>query len=293
MNNLFSYLLLILILISCGPKPCRQLERVEPLVSNFDLINLDTVIENLPLKLSESSGIIKLGATLWTHNDNGDKPTLYSFHPQSGNILREVYIKGANNKDWEDLTNDSLYVYIGNFGNNLGDRRNLVIYKIKIQELLTKDSIDLEEIKFIYPDQNEFCSRINHNYDCESIVSLGDSLYIFTKNWQNKQTTLYSLSKTPGIYNANFISSFDSKGLITGATFSNDFKQLFLLGYNYSEDFRPFIWIIKKWVGVNFFDGEMTRKNISNNAQAEGLCMKNDSILLISAEKFSNNEALV
>ena len=101
------------------------------------------------------------------------------------------------------------------------------------------------------------------------------------------------MPKKPGLYNAKFISSFDSKGLITSATFSNDFKQLFLLGYNNFENFRPFIWTIKKWDGVNFFNGKKSRKNIYNIAQMEGVFMKDDSTIFISAEKSLESEALI
>ena len=62
-------------------------------MSDYEVLNLDTVIDKLPSKLSEISGIIKLDSIFWTHNDNGDKPILYSFNPKAGNIFREVYIQ--------------------------------------------------------------------------------------------------------------------------------------------------------------------------------------------------------
>jgi hypothetical protein len=271
---------MLLFVISCH----QQESRVIPDISGFKTIALDTVQLHLDKIINETSGIVKIGETFWTHNDSGGEPALYQFDPLSGHIIRTVMVKGAKNNDWEELASDSTYVYIGDFGNNLGNRKNLVIYKVLIADVLSQEMVEAEKIHFSYPDQNTFFNGYNHNHDAESMVAYGDSLYLFSKNWQNMRSKLYSLPKSAGTYDAHLISEFDSRGTLTAATLSDNGLSLFLLGYNPGNGFQPFIWIIEDWNENNFFSGTKERYNFSVNLQTEAIIMANDSTLFISSE---------
>lgn len=49
-----------------------------------------------------------------------------------GNLVRTITIEGVENNDWEDIAKDKNgFTYIGDFGNNDNDRKNLAIYKVK------------------------------------------------------------------------------------------------------------------------------------------------------------------
>jgi len=280
--KVFCSLLMISIIAACN----RQ-ERVQPDISIYTTITLDTVQAKLSKTIKETSGLARIDSTFWTLNDSGGEPALYQFDPYSGEVLRTVFFNGAINKDWEDMTTDSNFVYAGNFGNNFGNRKDLKIYKAQISDLLSKDEIAAEEIAFSYPDQKDFFNGYGHNHDCESIIAYGDSLYLFSKNWQDMQTKLYSLPKTPGTYVANLISSTDTRGALTAAALSDDQSQLYLLGYNPGDGFDPFIWTVSDWSGTNFLNGSMERKNITNRRQTEGIVMADDQTLFISAENES------
>jgi len=74
------------------------------------------------------------------------------------------------------------YIYIGDFGNNAGTRTDLKVYRVDISDYFTNDTVNAEIIHFTYADQTNFSNQIYaHNFDAEALISIGDSLYIFTK----------------------------------------------------------------------------------------------------------------
>ena len=97
------------------------------------------VIAELPKKLKEVSGtqINKDSEIIWMLNDGGNPSELYAFS-KKGKLKRTLNIKAKNN-DWEDLAiDDKGNIYIGDFGNNLNKRKNLVILKVAKKDLDTK-----------------------------------------------------------------------------------------------------------------------------------------------------------
>ena len=65
----------------------------------------------LPKKIEETSGLEYFRGHFITHNDSGGKPKLYSFTSE-GDLLKSYKIKGALNRDWEELTADNNYIYM-------------------------------------------------------------------------------------------------------------------------------------------------------------------------------------
>ncbi len=110
-------------------------------------LSLESV--NLPKKIDETSGLEYFKGHFITHNDSGGKPKLYSFTSE-GDILKSYKIKGANNKDWEELTADNNFIYICDIGNNYATRKDLKIYKVD-KNFILKDSILIR-----YKNQNSF-----------------------------------------------------------------------------------------------------------------------------------------
>ena len=96
---------------------------------------------NLPNTVSETSGLLFLKGTLITHNDSGDDANLYELDTLSGSISRTISITNATNVDWEDITQDETYIYIGDFGNNNGNRQDLKVYKILKTDYINNTSI--------------------------------------------------------------------------------------------------------------------------------------------------------
>ena len=165
-------------------------------------VNLVTHLNN---SINETSGLITINQKLITHNDSGGEAALYEIDTTSGNYTRKVTVSNAYNQDWEDICSDSNYIYIADFGNNSGTRTNLKIYRILISDFINtpNDTVTADTINFNYADQTDFTpSTYSTNFDAEAIISIGDSLYIFTKNWGNYWTNIYALPKTPGSYQA-------------------------------------------------------------------------------------------
>ena len=84
----------------------------------------------LPANLSESSGAIFFNNKLITHNDSRGENKLFELDTITEQVTRTVAISNATNIDWEDITQDDTSIYIGDIGNNSGNRTDLKIYKI-------------------------------------------------------------------------------------------------------------------------------------------------------------------
>ena len=136
------------------------------------------------------------------------------------------YIKGAQNRDWESLASDEKYIYVGDIGNNKGNRKDLKIYLIDFDFKL------IDSINFNYNNQLKFKKRKNR-FDAEALVSIKDSLMIFSKI-EKFNNEVYFLPKTPGFYSVDPKYSFKVDALITGADYDSKLDLLALAGYSYS-----------------------------------------------------------
>jgi len=179
----------------------------------------------LSKKLDETSGLEIVNNTLITINDSGNKPVLF-YLDKKGNILDERKLDCCKNNDWESLAVDDEFIYIADMGNNFDTRKNLSIIKIPIQ----KSSNEIAEIiNFSYPEQKKFVTTFRSSqYDAEALISIDNSLIIFTKNKLKKITEIYSLPKIPGKYEAKKIGSLNTKSIITGGDYDPDSKLLAL-----------------------------------------------------------------
>ncbi len=244
-------------------------------------------VSKMPASINESSGLIWWRNCYWTHNDNGGKNEVYCLDSITGTIKQTISIKDATNNDWEDMTHDEDYIYIGDFGNNFGNRSDLSIYKVaKIDIPVNGDTIvDCEKINFSYADQREFTARnLNNDYDCEAMTSFGDSLYLFTKNWITFTSRLYAMPKKPGSYYIYPIDEYNINGLVTGACFDADSRRVVLCGYH---NYIPFIVIFSDYWRNDFFGGNKRRINFENHfaTQTEAITFIRDNTYSISSER--------
>ncbi len=242
---------------------------------------------NIASGLQESSGLLYLNGKLITHNDSGDEPALYEIDTSNGIQTRKVIIQNASNIDWEDIAMDQHYIYIGDFGNNQGSRTNLRIYKVAKQDYLTMDTILADTILFDYNDQVDFTpTNFMTNYDAEALISYGDSLYIFTKNWGNSRTNIYPISKNPGQYSLTRKDSLNSQGWITGAVCDSAQKQILLIGYTFNS---CFFLKINNWNQL-FSSGQIIRQTLQPNSsiQIEGIAQIDSFTYFVSSENFQS-----
>ncbi|HKL03077.1 MAG TPA: T9SS type A sorting domain-containing protein [Cryomorphaceae bacterium] len=254
-----------------------------------------TLIQPLNDAMSESSGLINIQGRFITHNDSGGESILYEIDTLSGEIARMVTVIGTENTDWEDLASDDTYIYIGDFGNNAGNRTDLRILRVAISDYIesSTNEVTAETIFFSYNDQVDFSdATFTTNFDAEAMIVNDGVIFIFTKNWGNQQTNIYELPAEPGTHSAIFISNFNSQGLTTGADYNQVNDQLVLLGH--SIFLQPFV------IDISYFDfGEFDifiKTNVSIPAgysgQAEGIAEINGVYYFTSEDSFTGAPGL-
>jgi hypothetical protein len=249
----------------------------------------------LPDSLKESSGLCFTDGSLWTFNDGGNANQIYKIDSSTGAILQTVKIENFPNIDWEDMTADSSYLYIGDFGNNQGNRKDLKIIRIKKSDLgssSAKLSVKGEAIQFSYTDQTDFSPVSSTNFDCESMFSKDHFIYIFSKNGIDFKTRCYRIPDQPGNYPVSPISNFDTQGKVTAAAYNLLTKQIALLGYVEKRD-ESFIWFLDGYTGDNFFSGSSKRVIVGNlkKWQTEGLAYITNNRLFMNCESTKKQDA--
>lgn len=251
---------------------------------------------NTPKKLtdlnnivSETSGIMVYNGLIWTNNDSGGEAALYAVDPMSGGVLKKVIINGVSAIDWEDLAIDEEFVYIGDFGNNNGNRKDLRIIKFPLSELDQDTVYSVSVMTFKYEDQTDFTSEPQAtNYDAESLMVLGDSLFVFSKNWKNLKSRIYALPKSFNNYSATVKDSISTNGLITGADFLKYENIVVLCGYN--KLVQPFIYMFWDYKNNDFTKGNRRRINLNLPLrQIEGIVFNNIKQVYLSNESLTND----
>ena len=241
--------------------------------------------------LAESSGLAWSDGKLWSHNDSGNPATFFSIDTTDGHVLQTVYVDNHPNVDWEDIAADNDYIYIGDFGNNTGDRTDLKVLKIA-KASIGNDSavhVNAQTISFSYTDQTSFTPTQLNNFDCEALISIGDSLYIFTKDRLDNKTRVYKMPKVPGTYALSPYTNYNVNGLITAASYNATTHEIVLLGYTLLKT-NSFLWFLNDYNGDMFFSGNKRRIEIGNNTE-----WQTEGIAFISPDRFfiSNETATV
>ncbi len=256
MKTLYSALLLACVLSACR-RAAAQSGCTDPQAINYDptaAVNDGSCtyeaasfsppfITALPQAVSEVSGLAYANDTLWALNDSGNEAILWAIDTANGQVLNQKHISGATNTDWEALTQSEDYLFIGDIGNNEGERPTLRIYRIPKSALQATDMPAADTITFQYEDWSaDLPPEEKKEFDCEAMAFFGDSLHLFTKGWNSSQTKHYVLPATPGNHLAQLRQSFDCKGQITDAAI-DPAGALVLLGYDV-QTAQSFLWLL-------------------------------------------------
>lgn len=251
----------------------------------------------MPAILEENSGLVwdDEHQTFWTHNDSGGKPRLFEVDT-TGKIVKEVYLKGASNRDWEELALDreTKTLFVGDFGNNRNKRKDLTVYRLPLPRGKAEE-VACETISFRYPNQSEFPPVDNKlEFDMEAMIYWNDSLYLFSKNRTEPYsgyTFMYRVPSAPGEYVAELVDSFATGGSyymtqwITAADLSPSGDRLVLLNNGH-------LWSFSNYTPPYFLRGDATKHTFERATQKEAITFKNDWTLFISEEKSSGPGAL-
>lgn len=266
---------------------CRyQTEKIEP---------SEPVI--LSESLSEISGIVFWKGYYWGHNDGGNGALIYRLDTLSGKIRKVIGLRSAANVDWEDMAQDQLNFYIGDFGNNAkGNRTDLMIYKVPKRLFeLPGDTVwisaeDYSIIRFVYEDQSITASSGSNNtpFDCEAMFFYKEQLHLITKNWIGDFSVHYVLPAQPGSYRAKRLDSLFTGGfMVTGADITKD-DAILLTAYNRSGACR-IILIFGIESRIDFFKKAHKRfLELPSGyfiGQLEAICIRNDFDVMLGSER--------
>ena len=123
----------------------------------------------LPNEVKETSGLLFWDKDFWTLNDSGNDPIIYRLDTTTGSIIQRITILKASNVDWETMAQDDDYIYIGDVGNNSGNRDDLGIYIVSKASIPSSGdvSVNSNHITFTYSDYpGEKIERGDNNFDC-------------------------------------------------------------------------------------------------------------------------------
>lgn len=244
------------------------------------------LLTELPTALNEASGTLVVDGATWILLDSANPNALYQVDPSTGEVLRTLTLINATNTDWEDLTTDGEWVYVGDIGNNAGSRTDLRVYRFPLSDLLDADveEVGVETIGFTYADQADFTPNVDGtNWDCEAMVAMDDSLFLFTKNWVDQRTHLYVLPAEPGVHLAQRRDTLDSQGLITGAALDLTTSSIALIGHGPDE--HPFVWQLSGYSGHKLFSGTALRRDLQLSiTQTEGIAWVTTDTVYIANE---------
>lgn len=240
-------------------------------------------IAKLPSSLHEISGMVLLSDYhLYAINDSGNDNSVFKLN-LDGQIIDQIKIPNSTNMDWEDLAYDQEdNLYIGDFGNNKYNRKDLVIYKVS--------NILQRKPKVI---ATRFTYENKESHNVESFIILDKHFYLFTKNrgvHHQYTTKVYRIPAIEGRQEATLIKTLSicdssSNCRITGATINKKKDKLALLTKNLVFLFK------RDHKGTNFFNSSPTKIDLKHTSQKESICFFNENQLLIADEKSNHQKA--
>jgi hypothetical protein len=256
-----------------GPK--KGGDRRKDKVAAAEIVGLQRV-GSLKGVVPESSGLAPgpTNQSYYSFGDGGNQPILYEI-TEAGKLIRSIDI-GAQNNDWESLSRDPEgNYYIGNCGNNESTRRNLSIYRVRLDN---PQQVGL--INFSYPDQTEFPpSKKERNFDCEASLWQGGNVWLFTKDrGQSSTSNVYSVPDHAGTYTAKKAASIAIPGQVTDAALRPDGRRLVLLG-------RGELFILDGNTWADILKAKPRQVSLEGAGQTEGAVFKDNNTLLISTEQ--------
>jgi hypothetical protein len=289
-KNTILFSIFCLCLAACegckdDPKPIDPTVKEETFGTQQDV----GTVENK--EIDEASGITPSIGNLnfyWTHNDSGDLNRIFLID-KTGKGSQEFTLKGAVNRDWEDIAitefSDGAYLYVADIGDNFAIQEIKNIYRCK-EPVVTnntpqKATIDkIEQISFKYPDGMRDAETILIDHETKD-------LYIVTKREAKKR--LYRLpypQSTTQIITAEFVTelefaipftkSVEESYFLTAGSISLDSQEILIRSYT-----QIFYW--KRAKNEKISDALKRSANLLSytydavkEPQGEGICWTKD-----------------
>lgn len=249
-------------------------------------------VANLASQCNETSGLVFSNDTIFSINDSGNQPKVQALSAVNGQLLAEWSLTNAVNIDWEAVALSPQQMFLGDIGNNMGNRSIYELYRFERNQLsVMNTTINFQKLVFKFADQPAGAFPANaHNYDAEAMFFWQDSLHILSKNWQNLWTRHYVL---PTNWQDTLVveprDSFYVNGLVTDAVFDGSSNQVLMLGYK-KESTGLYSSFMYRLLGVDqgLFAGNFQRVELGSTltlAQTEGICVSGPQAGFISGEQ--------
>ena len=185
----------------------------------------DVLFETTPMAIditgevpSEVSGIAdseKNPGFCWVQQDGGNPPEIILL-AHDGRIAKKIYLRGASNLDWEDITLGTVpgtpgkMILIAETGDNALERTDLLIYRFAEPDYNTDTITTYQVIRFAYPDGP---------HDTEAILSdsTGDIYLITKRDVRSKVFRLPYPQSLAGINQATYMTDLPYNGVVSAA----------------------------------------------------------------------------
>lgn len=176
--------------------------------------------------IAEASGIAaskKNANCLWVHEDSNTPPQIYLLN-QTGEVVKKMFIRGATNRDWEDMTLADDKIYLGDIGDNNDAYPEYYFYIFEEPDKSVDTVEQFQKLRFKYPDGAR---------DAEAFLvePASGTIYIISK-WDNP-SRIYKLTITTNatsIQTAEYLGQINATG-ITSAAMSADGTAVILKTY--------------------------------------------------------------
>jgi hypothetical protein len=270
--------------------------RIIALITFLTLLQLATAQTikkwyNLSSPLTEISGMTLWQNRYFAHGDGGSPAMIFELDAK-GKIIDTTTLLQPNT-DWEDMAANTTHFFIGDFGNNNGNRKDLKILKFAADSLGKKKVVP-EVISFSYADQTDFTSSQFTNFDCEAMVATADSLYLFSKSKASGICRVYALPVISGNYVADISDTVQPPFWVTGSHLQNN--ELILCGYvpNIMFSLTPLFYQCKMVNGrIQHGSGKAYNLTYTGTKQIETVCRSTTGSILLSGEAYSGDSAAV
>ena len=141
----------------------------------------------LPELLDETSGLavgIRDPSRIWTHNDSGHEPLLYSL--DDAGVLQATVEVHQRNRDWEDMDRGRCdagsWLYLADTGDNQERRERVFLYRLPEPDGRVDGTTDADRYVMQLPDGPR---------DIEAMYVLPDERIFFVTKGRNHPVTLY------------------------------------------------------------------------------------------------------
>ena len=278
-NNLSSFTLrtaFLALILSSGLFGCATV---------YDKTSTDITITDshpLPVTLAESSGLYCLDNRALTINDSGNAATVFTIDA-SATILSQATLTKPN-VDWEAITANGDAIFVGDIGNNRGDRTSLSI------EVISRDSMEYSRSIAISYEGYRAGENVPyaHDFDAEAMTWHDGKLLLFSKSWASRVSHIYEIDTQASQQTLKAVAHLEGlPGVITGADWDEQRGQYVIVGYA-SDPFGNFDTFLAE-VSAEFAVTAIWP--LPEHNQVEGVCVAADGSYWVSQESVGETKA--